>query len=132
MTYLVTFDSEAWAVASETPNPINPIAGQGLLKWLREQLVSAGYEATEPELEDCGWYVIAKRGEASYLVGASSDVDAVTPREWIVQIHRERSLIDRLLGRNKLQADDPLSSSIEEWIRAHPRTRNVRVDRSSE
>jgi hypothetical protein len=130
MTQLITFDSEAWGVASETANPINPIAGQGLLSWLREQLVAAGYEATDPEPEDWGWYLVAKRGDASYLIGASSDVATAMPREWTVQIHRQRSLSDRLLGRNKLQAGDPLMSAVEEWIRAHPRTRNVRVDRT--
>ena len=127
MTHLITFSSDAWAVSAETPNPINPIVGQGLLRWLREQLSSAGYDASEPEPEDWGWYLTAKCGDKSYLVGASSEIDASSPREWTVQRHRERSLFERVLCRNKLQADEPLCFLLEELIRAHPLTRSLRV-----
>jgi hypothetical protein len=50
MVHLVTFTSSQFDVAAETPNPINPIAGEGVLNWLREKLRSAGYDVTAPGL----------------------------------------------------------------------------------
>jgi hypothetical protein len=84
MTHLVTFTSSQFDVSAETPNPINPIAGEGVLKWLQEKLRGLGYEVTAPAPEDWGWYVYVKGQEISYLVGASSDVDQLDPREWTV------------------------------------------------
>jgi hypothetical protein len=131
MAHLITFTSSQFDVSAETPNPINPIAGEGVLKWLREKLRGIGYEVTVAEPEDWGWYVCVRQPEVSYLVGASSDLDQPDPREWTIQIHRERSLTDKLFGRNKLPADDPLSVRIEAFIRDSSGAQDVRVDKSA-
>ncbi len=131
MVHLVTFTSSQFDVAAETPNPINPIAGEGVLNWLREKLRSAGYVVTAPEPEDWGWYVYVKDQESSYLVGASSDVDQAGPREWTIQIHRERSLKDKLFGRNRLAENDPISARIEAFVRESSGAQNVHVDKSA-
>jgi len=128
MSHLVTFTSSQFDVAAETPNPINQIAGESVLNWLREKLRSVGYEVTAPEPEDWGWYVYVKGRGSSYLVGASSDLDQTSSREWTIQIHRERSLTDRLFGRNRLLEDDALSAHIEAFIR--DRAQDVQVERS--
>ena len=129
--HLVTFTSAQFDASAETANPINPIAGESVLQWLREGLRSAGYEVTVPQPEDWGWYVYVNGPSGSYLVGASSDLDQAIPREWIIQIHRQRSLTDKLLGRHKLTEDDALSSSIEVMIRENDGIQNVEVDRSA-
>ncbi|MDY6949774.1 MAG: hypothetical protein SXG53_29205 [Pseudomonadota bacterium] len=131
MTHLVTFTSSQFDVTAETPNPINPIAGEGILIWLREKLLSVGYEVTAPEPEDWGWYVYVKDRESSYLVGASSDLDQSGPREWAIQIHRERSLAAKLLGRSRLVDNDAVSVRIEAFIRESSGARDVHVDRSA-
>ena len=131
MTHLVTFTSSQFDVSTETPNPISPIAGEGVLKWLREKLSGAGYEVTAPEPEDWGWYVYVKGKKISYLVGASSDVDQPDAREWTIQIHRERSLMEKLMGRNKLAGTDHLTTHIERFFRENVGVQNVQVDRSA-
>ena len=131
MTHLVTFTSSQFDATAETPNPINPIAGEGILIWLREKLLGVGYEVTAPEPEDWGWYVYVKDRESSYLVGASSDLDQSAPREWTIQIHRERSLADKLFGRNKLVDNDAVSARIEAFIRESCGAQDVQVDRSA-
>jgi hypothetical protein len=131
MAHLVTFASSQFDIAAETPNPINPIAGEGVLNWLREKLRSAGYEVTVPAPEDWGWYFYVKDRESSYLVGASSDLDQSAPREWTIQIHRERSLRDKLFGRNKLADNDALSMRIEAFIRESSGAQDVQVDKSA-
>jgi hypothetical protein len=131
MTHLITFTSSQFDAAAETPNPINPIAGEGILNWLREKLRGAGYEVSAPEPEDWGWYVYVKGRESSYLVGASSDLDQPAPREWTIQIHRERSLTDKLFGRNTLADNDAVSARIETYIRDSSGAQDVQVDKSA-
>ena len=49
---------------------------------------------------------------ASYLVGASAEADPSRTVAWVVQVHKKRSMKDRVLGRDKLAADDPLFALI--------------------
>ena len=130
MAYLISFRTARFDVSKETPNPINPIAGQSVLNWLREELSHHDYKVTEPDTEDWGWYIDVERGGVSYLVGASADAQGGTPDvEWIVQLHKSRSLKERLFGRNLLAADDPLFALIEKLVRADSRIAEVSVDK---
>ena len=132
MAHLVTFTTTRFDPASEPANPINPIAGHAVLAWLRDGLVRAGYRTGEPDTEDWGWYMDVADGAGSYLVGASGDGEADgSAIEWVVQIHRHRSLMDRLLGRNPLLSEDPLLACIERIVRAEPSVTNVIVDRNA-
>jgi len=132
MAHLITFTTARFDPANEPANPINPIAGQRVLAWLQDGLMNAGYRTTEPDTEDWGWYIDVADALGSYLVGASGDGESETAEiEWVIQIHRHRSLMDRLLGRNRLVADDPLLTCIEGIVRAEPSVSNVIVDRDA-
>ena len=92
MAHLFFFRTAKFDVRAEEPNPINPIAGQSVLNWLRSELAKVNFTATEPSTEDWGWYVDVQGNGASYLVGASADAENSTPDiEWIVQVHKHRS-----------------------------------------
>ena len=68
----------------------------------------------------------------SYLIGASADADASTRDvEWVVQVHTRRSLKDKVLGRNKMAADDPLVAVIERIVRGDSQISGVSVDRDA-
>lgn len=128
MTHLISFKTARFDVSRERPNETNPIAGQSVLLWLRDELVRAHYQVTEPETEDWGWYVDVVGAEASYLVGASADATDGTPSvEWIIQVHKMRSLKDKVLGRNRMAPDDPLFALIERLVRADGRIEQVDV-----
>ena len=117
MARVISFTTDRFDVSKEPPNPVNPIAGRSVLVWLREELAKAGYRSTEPDTEDWGWYIDVEDGGASYLVGASGDAEAAGPDvEWVVQVHKHRSLADKLLGRNKMDADDGLFALIEKIV----------------
>ena len=132
MVHLVGFRTSRFDVSTETPNPINPIAGQSVLGWLRGELEKAQYSSTEPATEDWGWYIDVKGADGSYLVGASAEVEGSTKDvEWIIQVDKHRTLKDKLLGRNKLAADDPLVALIERLVRADPEIADVSVDRTT-
>jgi len=130
MAHVISFRTVKFDVAAEAPNPINPIAGQSVLEWLRSELANAGYRSTAPDAEDWGWYIDVDAGGRSYLVGASGDTDATTAEiEWTLQVHKVRSFKDRLLGRNTMHPDDPVTALIERALRADPRIGHVSVER---
>jgi hypothetical protein len=131
MAHVITFRTSKFDISKETPNGINPIAGESVLQWLREELKGSSYESTSPSTEDWGWYVYVSGASAKYLLGASADAtEPVAKVDWTIQIHKERSLRDKIAGRNKLTPDDPLSALIERIIRAAPAVADVEIDRS--
>ena len=131
MAHLISFRTTKFNVRVEIPNPINPIAGQSVLNWLRAQLTNAGYAATEPGTEDWGWYMDVEADGASYLVGASADAESSSPTvEWVVQVHKHRSITDKLLGRNQMATDDPLVTVVERIVRADAEILDVTVERN--
>ena len=120
MAHVITFRSSKFDPGMETPNPINPIAGESVLLWLCAQLKDSPYRATTPAAEDWGWYLDVSGAGAAYLVGASADADERGAVDWTIQIHERRSLTDKLMGARKMTADDPLSALVERILRADP------------
>ena len=132
MAHIISFTTTRFDITDEKPNPINPIAGQSVLLWLREELLKAQYRVTEPETEDWGWYVDVEGADASYLVGASADAAEPAPEvEWVVQVHKNRSMKDKVLGRNKMTADDPLFALVEKIVRGDSRIERVSITRDA-
>jgi len=132
MAHVITFRTSKFDVSKETPNDINPIAGESVLGWLRERLNDSLYESTTPEMEDWGWYVYVSGAGAKYLVGASADATEPTASvDWTVQIDKQRSLKDKITGANTLTPDDSLSALIEGIIRADPSIDDVDVEKSA-
>ncbi|MBI2840740.1 MAG: hypothetical protein HYX75_20675 [Acidobacteria bacterium] len=132
MAYLITFATDTFDISKEEPNAINPIAGQGLLKWIRGKLEGSGYTTTEPATEDWGWYIDVEGKGSSYLVGASGQPERPAPdMDWIIQIDKNRSLKDKVTGRNKMTGDDPLVALLESLVRNEPSFREINVERDA-
>ncbi len=132
VVHVISFITAKFDVAGEKPNPINPIAGESVLHWLRERLAPAGYTATEPDAEDWGWYVDVLGADATYLLGASGEPDERgAPVDWTLQVHKRRSLRDRITGRNRMTRDDPLVALIERIVSEDPGITDIHVDRDA-
>jgi hypothetical protein len=132
MAHLIAFRTDRFNISQEPSNPINPIAGHSVLNWLREELAKAAYQSTEPDTEDWGWYIEVEGESGAYLVGASADAEGTTSEvDWMVQVHKRRSLKEKLLGRNRMAADDPLFALIERLVRADKRMAQVSVERDA-
>jgi len=130
MAHVISFRTALFDVSAETPNPINPLAGESALRWVREKLAHTQYRATAPSTEDWGWYIDVDGNGASYVVGANTDAEnSALERDWVIQVHKHRSLTDRLLGRNKMAPDDPLFALIENIVRADSRCEQITVHR---
>ena len=133
MVHVINFKTSRFDVTKEPKNRFNPIAGHSVLMWLRGELEKAQYKTTEPDAEDWGWYMDAHGHDVSYMVGASADAEAASAGdvEWTIQVHRHRTAKDKILGRNKMSADDPLAALIEQILRKDPEMTEISVDRES-
>jgi hypothetical protein len=128
VSYLFAFKATKFDASREQPNPINPIAGESVLNWLKSELVEAQYKVTEVAPEDFGWYVEVHGAGVSYMVVASGDEQVSDPESaWTVQIRKNRTLSEKLLGRGKLTADDPLVGVVERILRGETGIRNIEV-----
>lgn len=146
MTLLISFKTNRFDVTKERPNESNAFAGEGLLKWLRAEIGNHQYASTEPETEDWGWYMDVTGPAGSYLVGATAEVeykpgaedaafsydvasDAILDSS--VQIHKRRTLKERLFGKNKMATDDALGVLIEQIVRCEGTLKDVEVTRDA-
>jgi hypothetical protein len=119
MAHLIGFKTSKFDPFQEPPNPINPIHGRSILEWLRTHVIPG---AIEPDCEDWGWYTEVEFQGASYLVGGicfmPDEGESAPPYEWLLQIHKNRRFMEKLLGRNKLLQGDPLVTTIAAAIRS--------------
>lgn len=131
MAHIFNFNSTRFREADERPNPINPIAGEGALRWLCAQLTTHGFECGTPDAEDWGWYTHVIDGPRTYLLGMSGEWPESGERtDWTVQLDLSRSLWEKLSGGNKLTANDPVSLAIERALRADTDVTDITVERS--
>ena len=125
MTLVVRFNTTMFDVSRERPNPINPIPGESLLLWLKAHATTP---VSAPEPEDWGWYADVVWEGRAYLLGASASEDEDGEREWILQVHKQRSLTERLLGREKMTGEDACGHYFRTLIENEPGFRNVSAD----
>ena len=86
---------------------VNEIHGHALASWVSGALRAAGLDASEPWAEDHGWDFSVAHGGANYLLACS-----VEEGEGGVVLHKARSLMDKLMGRNKLEAGDAVAAAV--------------------
>jgi len=126
MARVIRFMTDKFDISKERPNPINPIPGESLLIWLREQAQSR-VPMTDPDAEDWGWYSYADWNGRQYLIGASASEDE-GELEWILQIDKQRSMKEKLLGREAMAADDECAAYFQALIDAEPAFKSVSTD----
>jgi hypothetical protein len=132
MAHLISFKTTKFDPAREPENPINPIPGHSVLAWLRVELAKPQCTSTEPDAEDWGWYINVEMNGTMYMVGAGTDGEEAGPDvEWLLQVHKSRSFTDKLFGRSKMDANDPLVARIESILRADPQIQDVSIEREA-
>ena len=133
MRHLITFVTDKLDPSAEPPNEFNPIPGKSILDWLRTGVLREGFETTEPDSEDWGWYMIVDTGTAEYLVGGTcyyEEPPLPGEFEWLIQITKERSVADWFLRRNKLEEDDALSALILSAVEGESAFSEVQLERA--
>ncbi|MBV8659183.1 MAG: hypothetical protein JO142_15285 [Burkholderiales bacterium] len=105
MTAVFRFNTAKFDVSLEPENPINPIPGASLLEWLQQKAKGA-VEVSVPAPEDWGWYSYVLWKERRYLLGASASEAERGEHEWVLQVVKQRSFVERLFGRAAMSHDD--------------------------
>lgn len=132
MRYLISFKTSKFDPSQEPPNEANPYAGHSVLEWLREKLLSDGYECTIPDYEDWGWYMDIENAEHKYMIGATcywEEGDPVDQElEWLIQINKIRSLSDKLFGRNKMLTNDVVTALVVRFLKNSNEIHGIQVE----
>jgi hypothetical protein len=128
MPHIITFKTSLFDLRKEPRNSINPIWGTSALVWLKAALAPRVH-LTDPDEEDWGWYSMGTLEGREYLIGANAfgKPSDPPPLEWLIQIHKQRSLKEKLLGRNRMGSDDPMSSLIRDTLRGEPAFQEVEL-----
>ncbi|TMN36250.1 hypothetical protein [Pseudoalteromonas sp. S2755] len=128
MHIAISFKTSMFDVSKENKNPVNPIYGESLLKWLKQELDSE-FEFIEPDAEDWGWYSYITWNNRQYMLGASTYFeegdDPKSELEWVFQIDKPRSLKEKLLGREKISTADDCVLFFKSKFEAQPEMNSV-------
>jgi hypothetical protein len=125
---VIHFKSRRFDLSSEPGNPINPIRGASLLDWFRAKLpAELGIAAAEPE--DWGWYTHVTWRGRQYLIGTCAHEADDGDHEWVVQIDKSRTFMERILGRERMTEDDPVFTLVRSLIENEPGFTEFSVER---
>lgn len=118
----ITFRTDKFNLSVVGSDFINDCCfGEDLSRWLASELPSAGIVADVICMEDFGWANLAECQGAPYLmcVAGNSDEDPANPNcgEWHVMLERERTLVQKLLGRNRISRSDPIVGKVARLLR---------------
>ena len=119
----ITCKTDRFNLSVVGPDFINDCCfGEDFSRWLVSALSEAGVDADVICMEDFGWANQADYQGVSYLVcvAGNSDEDPSRPNygEWHVMLERSRSFTQKLLGKNKIAASDPIVSKVTGALRA--------------
>lgn len=96
--------------------------GEDFSKWLVSALSEAGVPAGVICMEDFGWANQAEHQGISCLmcVAGNSEEDPSRPNygEWHVMLERHRTFTQKILGKNKTAATDPIVGKVVQVLRA--------------
>ena len=130
MHNVITFKTDKFNVSKENENPINPIYGHSLLDWLRE-VTKDKVDISKPDVEDWGWYSYIKWEGRNYLIGASAHYekgqDTQSELEWMFLVDKQRSWVEKLLGKEKMHKDDPCLLYFESIFKSDPAFRDIEL-----
>jgi len=131
MHYSIRFITSKFDVSKEKENPINPIYGYSLLVWLKT-ITKGKITISEPGAEDWGWYSYTKCEGREYMIGASVFYDKNnnpnSELEWVFQIDKKRSIIEKLLGKEKMSEKDPCLVFFLSIFQDNPEFKNIEVE----
>jgi hypothetical protein len=127
MAEVIRFKTRMFDLTKERPNPYNPIYGESLLLWLAQK-TKGSLEITPPDAEDWGWYSCAVREGRSYMLGVCVYDEEDGLHEWVLQIDKKRSLLERVRGKEEMDSEDELLKLILSLLKNEPEFSDVSID----
>lgn len=131
MHHIITFKTAKFDISKEEGNPINPIYGYSLLNWLKNNF-SSKVDIESPAAEDWGWYSFLEWENRSYMLGASvfyekGDVPN-DDLEWVFQVDKQRTIKEKLLGREKMKINDSCLLYFKSIFESDPKFKDIAVE----
>lgn len=123
MHHIFEIKTDAFQGVAPRPDAINElIGGDEMAEWLCEQLDADGMSSDIMGPEDYGWEASVVFENRYYRIICACDFDELSSPadQHIVQLVYNRSLMDKLFGRNKLPEPDPVLSKLRGLLTAHP------------
>ncbi len=127
-------------IVFETPcfnlsEPKDDRFGRDVLEWLSSKLELHGAQAGKKQLRSWGWEMEVYHGGTTYLVGVRGALreNPKCPNDgsWRMSVMKRRSILDHVLGKNRMSKTDPLLWMIESALQTEPDIANVRRDVSA-
>lgn len=116
----ITFETDRFNLSEEKENFINPCCfGEDFALWLKPHLEAEGIFVSDIYQEDWGWEISCKyEGNSYYLgLGGTPEAEGTNRGKWRVIFSKRRSLIQSLLGKNKLSAKEPIIKAVTNIIK---------------
>lgn len=130
MSLVIHFKTSKFDVSKERENSINPFYGHSLLDWLKSELKDS-VQISDPDEEDWGWYSELEYDGRNYMIGACADFergdDPTAEIEWVFQLHKDRTLIEKILGKNKLDEADGCFALFKEFLECQPEIKELEI-----
>ena len=131
MSFAISFKTSKFDVSKEDENPINPIVGQSLLLWLKQEL-KGELDIDEPDSEDWGWYSDINWNNRTYMLGASACYEEgdnpTSELEWVFQVHKDRSFKEKLLGKEKMTKEDDCLLFFKSKLESEPSFNSIEFE----
>ena len=126
---LITFYTKKFDVVNESKNPINPIYGQSLLKWLKEKL-DGEFEISEPEPEDWGWYTVIIWKDIKYMVGSFAEKESDNLYYWQLMIEKLGGKKEKISNKTEITTNGELVNFLMTILESEPDLENVKLNAS--
>ena len=82
-----------------------------------------------PYAEDFNWYAFfAAWDSQTYLIGASAGQEDANNGVWSLQVEKQRSIKERLLGKDKMTEDDGCLLIILSILNAESQFKNIELE----
>lgn len=131
MSQSIHMKTTIFDLSTEKENPINSIYGISLLEWLRVELT---YQLiiSKPEAEDWGWYSELDYEGNHYLIGSCALLeegdDPTDEIEWVFQVDKNRSLKEKLFGRNRMSQSDSCFIFFRDFFESYPEIKMISIE----
>lgn len=105
----IFFTTDRFNLSQEQEYFINPCCfGEDLANWLKPKLEEKGVQVLDIYQEDWGWEIECLENEQGYYLGVGgwSDEDGSDMGQWRIMFTKRRTLLDGILGRNKLSNEE--------------------------
>ena len=116
----LVFETARFNLSRARQHFINPCCfGDDLAEWLEPRLEVQGVSVIDLYQEDWGWEMKCEVDDYVYFIGISGipEREGSNFGQWRLLFTKQRSFIERLAGKNRLDRNEPIILLVKELIR---------------